>query len=392
METNTVEVLKERYRTLIGPIMSVYSIFSDYFGEDRVDLQNCLTEEDFIEKYRDTRDLYSDNVKVFSDLVESCARILVWFPEVTIRNEENDSTVIKDLYVKVLVEGNGSLYGKFSMNRETYSLEQIESDYMHSHCPGIPFSDFSSFKPVCTGSGPINATIANLNSSYDSDLWLLFCSELEDFVQVESIAGVPYRRIKNIRIGDRVRVSTEEEFVIRGKWSSLSVYEMDSVGFMLKDFLKDFLKNNSIPIEFVDSSYSIGMSFLDALTLFSKKFIDWFNRDNNPYRRMYDKSDLFSYGVIDECFIKDNTLYKRRSLVEQSRGTADSIGKKVCDFKGREVVVRVINDSTPENAPILLLNSYIVKDFISAICKVINFKYGRNKNNKAFTGRQTVYL
>ena len=50
----------------------------------------------------------------------------------------------------------------------------------------------------CTGRGPINSTLSTLAIGYDEAIWQLLCLELDRYVRVESIDGVPHYRLENI--------------------------------------------------------------------------------------------------------------------------------------------------------------------------------------------------
>ena len=67
-----------------------------------------------------------------------------------------------------------------------------------SHVHGIPFNRFTDFKSPCLGSGPIKSTVATLALGYDEAIRQLFCLELDKYVRVESIAGIPYRYLEKI--------------------------------------------------------------------------------------------------------------------------------------------------------------------------------------------------
>lgn len=150
------------------PLQKVVDLFIDYYGEDRIDLQN-------------------------ND-------IIIYYPSVIITNEHNKSHEIKELYTKVKVHNNGSLNGTFSFVRAEFTLEEWNSDYLHSHVSGINKSLPSNFKSSCLGSGPIRNTCLSLNDSFDEDIWKLFIFELDRYIQTESLEGGPYRRLENIGI------------------------------------------------------------------------------------------------------------------------------------------------------------------------------------------------
>lgn len=103
----------------------ILEIFSDYFGEDKVDMQGFRTKEDFCEN----KSLGKGNTDAI--LLPSGIFILVWFPQVRVTNEYNRSVDIQDLYAKVKIDTEGQLIGKFYLNRATYPLSHMKAGYMH---------------------------------------------------------------------------------------------------------------------------------------------------------------------------------------------------------------------------------------------------------------------
>ena len=103
----------------------ILKIFSDYFGEDKVDMQGFRTKEDFCK----LKSLGGTNTDAISLL--NGAFILLWFPQVKVTNEYNKSVDIQDLYAKVKINTEGQLIGKFYLNRATYPLSHMRVGYMH---------------------------------------------------------------------------------------------------------------------------------------------------------------------------------------------------------------------------------------------------------------------
>lgn len=103
----------------------ILEIFSDYFGENKVDMQGFRTKEEFCEN----KSLGKNNTDAISLLGGTF--ILVWFPEVKVTNEYNKSVYIQDLYAKVKIDTEGQLIGKFYLNRATYPLSHMQAGYMH---------------------------------------------------------------------------------------------------------------------------------------------------------------------------------------------------------------------------------------------------------------------
>lgn len=367
----------------------ILEIFSDYFGEDKVDMQGFCTKEEFCKN----KLLERNNTDAIS--LPSGMFILVWFPEVKVTNEYNKSVYIQNLYAKVKIDTEGQLIGKFYLNRATYPLSHMQAEYMHSHIPGINTFNFSDFLTPCTGSGPINATIGGLNREFDEDMWQLFCSELEDFTQVESIAGVPYKRLEDI--GNRPSHSVEQWFsyVARGFYGRVARpgYEIRYVDLgIIPDFTRYLLKNVSLPMEYSSGTYCLGMSYYDAAILISNKFIEWFNLEDNPYRKLYDFQYLKDKGIIRKYIVVDGKIYIL-SATSSINNYRNYEGKLVCKFKGREIKLHISDILSSEQYSATLLTENVIRDIVSAICKVVNLRYGRKEGEEeSELDRQTFYV
>lgn len=378
--------LAEEYNAAMERPRRVYEIFCDYFGEDKVDMQGFKTLEEYI---LDRGDLIT-SFGIF---------LLVWFPEVTVTNENDRSVVVQDLYMKVPIGTDGSMTGSPTMNRATYPLDQFLSDFMHSHTPGINKHNPTSFQHICTGSGPIQNTIGNLNGEFDEDLWQLFCSELEDFVHVESLSGGPYRKMENIGITDRKReVTMKFPYVIAkdlnpNRFASYIPTEEENRTYsLIADFTRYLLKEGGLPMEFANGNYSVGMSYIDCTIYLSNKFIEWYNREDNPYRRMLSLESLVTYGILRKHLIKEGKLYVS-PVANEVVEVGQYEGDRICTFKGTPVLRHIFNQEvlSEDNLPLFLCEK-IVRNIVGAIVKVVNYRYGREREEQPESGGQAIYL
>ena len=156
------EAIEKQYDECISRVNTVYSIFQNFFGEDRTDLQGVkskaavmdmlesitigelmnrlatnFTPEEW-EQYRNTNltnlpsgalDYILNHTNVVKRgmrlMSESKPFILVWFPHVTVTNEHDRSTEIDNLYAKIVLAYEGTIEGRFSLNRATYTLQHM---------------------------------------------------------------------------------------------------------------------------------------------------------------------------------------------------------------------------------------------------------------------------
>lgn len=408
------EKIEELYNSLMDKPLRVLGIFNDFFGEDKVDMQGYWSLDKFkswmnieplstyipddnivsmsmndwsMYKTWSITDLPGDQVeKVVNVLTNTTVKerignakfngifILVHFPHVRVTNEHDRFVDINHLWAKVKVSYNGTLNGGFTLNRSEYTLLHIRSHYMHSHISSIPTEDFTQFQNPCTGSGPINGTISALNRDYDEDMWNMFCLELSKYVTVESVAGIPYNYLEKLGTND-MEVGVDR-FIT---YLSPSYYGDTLSTDKLRDFVRHFINTKKLKFNYVNGSYSIGMSLPEYIILISNEFISWYNDLFNKGEVTNTFDNLKTRELLRECIIDNGKIYYDRGR-NNVNNYAQYIGKKVCVFKGREITVDItdIAEVRNENKSIIL-NTQTALYILNIILKVLNYRYGRNK-------------
>lgn len=406
------EKIEELYNSLMGRPLRVLDIFNDFFGEDKVDMQGYWSLDRFkswmdieplstyipdsyiagmsnndwnMYKAMSITDLPESQVeKVIGAITGNVVKekigslkfneifILVHFPHVRVTNEHDRFVDINHLWAKMKVMYNGTLNGGFTLNRSEYTLLHIRSNYLHSHVNSIPTSDFTQFQNPCTGSGPINGTISALNRDYDKDMWNMFCLELSKYVTVESVAGVPYHCLE--KLGTRDMEAGIDRFIT---YLSPSYCGADIAPDKFKEFVRYFINSKKLKFNYVNGSYSIGMSLIEFIVLISNEFIKWYNDQFNKEELTAKFTDLKRHGVLRECIIDNGKIYYDMGRNNVNKYTR-YIGRKVCVFKGREITVDITDISENENKSILL-DIQIALYILTTILKVLNYRYGRNK-------------
>ena len=408
------EETEELYNSLMDKPLRVLGIFNDFFGEDKVDMQGYWSLDEFkswlkieslatyipngdivsmdsndwsMYKTQAITDLPGDQVeKVVNMLTNTIVKerignaefndisILVHFPHVRVTNEHDRFVDINHLWAKVKVMYDGALNGGFTLNRSEYTMLHISSGYMHSHINTIPTSNFAYFQSPCTGSGPINGTISALNIDYDEDMWNMFCLELSKYVTVESIAGRPYHYLERLGTGNM------ETGIDRFVTYLLPVYYENALSSdKLKEFVRYFINSKKLKFNYVNGSYSIGMSFIEFIVLISNKFIKWYNDQFNKEELTTKFADLKRHNILRECIIDNGKIYYDR-VRNNVNSYAQYIGKKVCVFKGREITVDITDIAEVKNEnKSIILNTHIALYILATILKVLNYRYGRSK-------------
>lgn len=418
MSGETIKLIEERIEELYDSLMDrplrVLSIFNDFFGEDKVDMQGYWSLDRFkswlkiesLATYIPDGDIVSMNMNDWSmyktwsitdlpgDQVEKVVNvltnttvkerignakfngifILVHFPHVRVTNEHDRFVDINHLWAKVKIMYDGTLNGGFTLNRSEYTMLHISSGYMHSHISGIPTGDFTKFQSPCTGSGPINSTISTLNRDYDEDMWNMFCLELSKYVTVESIAGRPYNYLEKLGTND-MEVGVDRFITYLSPNYYGSVITPDK----FKEFVRYFISSKKLKFNYVNGSYSIGMSLIEFIVLISNEFIKWYNDQFNKEEFTANFAELKRRGILKECIIDNGKIYYDKG-VDNVNNYAQYIGKKVCMFKGREVTIDItdIAEVRNENKSIIL-NTHTALYILAIILKVLNYRYGRSK-------------
>lgn len=408
------EKIEELYNSLMDKPLRVLGIFNDFFGEDKVDMQGYWSLDKFkswmniepLSTYIPSGGIVSMNSNDWSmykayaitDLPENQVEkvvnvltnttvkerigyaefngifILVHFPHVRVTNEHDRFVDINHLWAKMRVMYNGTLNGGFTLNRSEYTLLHFRSRYMHSHISSIPTNDFTQFQNPCTGSGPINGTISVLNRDYDEDMWNMFCLELSKYVTVESVAGRPFHYLE--KLGTDGMEAGMYRFTTR---LSSNRYRGAITHDKFKEFVRYFINSKRLKFNYVNGSYSIGMSFIEFIVLISNEFIKWYNDQFNKEELTAKFADLKRQNILRECIIDNGKIYYDGGR-NNVNNYAQYIGKKVCVFKGREVTVDITDVAEVRNEnKSIILDIQTALYILTTILKVLNYRYGRNK-------------
>lgn len=311
----------------------VYEVFKEYFGEDKVDLQIG-------------------------------GKLIVYFPTVTVTNENDESIVITDLYVKVVISSEGLIEGNFEMTRGSYTLSQAYSNYLHSHALGIPAPN--NWSKVCLGRGPLVHTISVLTTDCDLERWELFCFELDKYVTVESEVGIPYHHLR------QVSKSAFKEWPINLGYRDVSPAPMVSPS-ILKPFLP-YLINKGV-LQFTESCdrWYIAQSFteyISALTGALKEYII----ENNLDPQTFFTNDILKKGLYKDGKFITRTINTRNIL------PVDLEGRVACTFKGQTIRVSLTDDIIEgDDSRDIIVNPDLANFILYKILNVLN--YGNIERN-----------
>ena len=389
--------INELRKAIFRQVYQVYEVFQNFFGEDYVDLQN-LPDIDItcqicgIQEYEHVYEVSDEQLRMAVDTYAFNRQfILIYWPRVRVTNENDRSVIIQDLYAKVELDINGCIPTEnrgFTLNRATYPMEQWESNYMHSHIDSIPKDDLERFKEPCLGSGPIKATINNLRAhiseGFDETRWMLFCQELSLYVTVESLRGVPYKRLENIHLGNSLPYpdTYNKNF---GLFPDIFTHLFYTE--TLRDFILHYLHNGHLAISYYDGEFRAGMPYFDYMVDISNSFIEYFN---SKFSSNQLAEECFHQNILCRAVMSDGKFFH----VSNDRETPDVssfIGRRVCFFKGREITLRILGASDEKPQNITILNNGLAMYILNNILKIINYHYTNEFTRQHREGSTTTF-
>lgn len=350
-------------------VTRTYKIFQDWFGEEHVDLQASKD-----------ADSSTYNIKGYT------LYIIVWFPEVRITNEYDASLDLKNLYVKIPITNTGQLIGGITLNKSFYTYDQWVSRYVHSHTPRISHESPQVWSSPCLGDGPIRSTMNSLGVEYSEEIWKLFCLELSQYVETESLSGGPYVRLESVSANDYV-MNFELmywHYNQKDRYSNNIVHQNNYRIFQL--FVSDLLLNNTIPFAWSGYTYKIAMSLPQWFIYISNKFIEFINK--NPelikiYNRTPDEQKDYIAKLFTEVVIKDGKFYTQEGhSISDSPKTIKEINKSkkvLFNFKDKPVTLYIELTEIDNKNIIHVLKEHIALYLYHLITFSANINYAKSK-------------
>lgn len=362
-----IEIVIAEFNKLYKHPLEIRAILVDFFGDENVDVDIQVYDiENYIKALCEKgqpinkEDLHKEVCEFLKKNGSTNIPILIKFPEVVVTNEFNESTTIYDTFIKINVSRLGILLGQFTLNRGTYTKLQIESRYKHSHASTI--GNLKDFAICCLGSGPIRDTCMFLNRTFSSDMWKLWCLEIQKYLETESIAGGPYIRLESIR-----RRNNQVKGLDNTIYKSENILTQTTCGELLKSFFNYFISLRKIKFNYA-GGWGIGMPWDKFVLFVSNEFIKWCN--NNPSEvRGLDYKTLIRREILIKVILYNGTLmtYKESAPIQISEG------ETLFKFKGTPVKLKIIKENE-EDKPrdILVLNPKIVSYFMDKIITHLN--------------------
>ena len=130
--------------------------------------------------------------------------LYVHFPEIEITNSLKQQHTIRDLFVKIRLNGVGQDSGNsylcacnISGARTTWTEAELNSGYTHSHLPNGVYMPGSE-QGFCLGSSEFRIIMENIKLYCQDEHWWMMLLSLKNYVSWESIEGGPHCNIREI--------------------------------------------------------------------------------------------------------------------------------------------------------------------------------------------------
>lgn len=360
-----IRIVQFEYSRVVEPLKEIKQIVEEFFGEENVDfnIPSYYLYKTMVKKLLKKDTINLDTLALDDCCLEAMRTLfegfLIHWDTVTVTNEFDDSEKIFDLFVKVHMKG--AHIQEFSMAKTTFTQRQYKANYVHSH---VPRNNGIGFAQPCLGEGPIRETISTLNTTYDSQIWGLFCQELDSYVKTESVVGVPYIRMSNIKIYDSV-----EEGTINNAYLIKPFNETEEYIAYIKKIFKEFVNTGSIKFAYKNGSYCYGEPIADIIVKYSNYFIDYIKTNiHTPRIQRQILNNLKKASYMNGAL----WVLSTSEIADLAYNSSDFIF-----FKGNEYHLKIIENDGNDIQYYYVVDTSIVRVLLTKLLLFINCNYGK---------------
>jgi hypothetical protein len=147
----------------------------------------------------------------------------------------------------------------------------------------------------------------------------------------------------------------------------------DDIKEIVFSFTEYFLNKKKLKFNYFNNSYGLGMSFLEYMLTISNCFIEWYNENIKQGTVNMSPSTLYSNNILQKVIILNNSIYTIKNN-NNSNSLLSKLGTTMFTFKGKDVVLNIIDDSEIENYT-TILNIDIATAILNSVLKTLNYNY-----------------
>ena len=376
-----------------------FNVIKEFFGEDNVDYINHIIDNIYSYfKYKEGlegikgKEIISrfPNVSLeefmltyyISSSYKEKDDILIFFPELEIKNKYNEHHIIKELYVKLnLTDENFNISGI----RTKATVDEINTHYLHSHLPGQLYNNNLKFSNFCLGRGPLISDVSFIlenRSNATEGMWVAFCKDLDDYVRWESIDGGPYIKMSSI-----AKSITTIQFFIKDSYY-VKNHNYNEYDWICNDLADYIIKNKVLNYSVFNNLITFRDTDRMSNILLSDFVIKYLNSIAISATSYFFFKELFCKCIINnngEILLSGKMPSAEEILLNEPSAiniNYDIITNPVLVFKGEPKYLTVEN-SPIQSTFIYLLTPYYYNKIKDIILNKINIKYATNtKGNR----------
>lgn len=385
----------EKGEYLIPPLLIISEILQNKYAEENLHLHynisdfNIFTNTEFLKTKEAFKSLvFSKELSITSSeewvstvnsdgfidslffIHNAYLTVYVKYPEIIIKNSDNKSHKIRDLYIKVIFNYNGTLKQSFRILRSTFTEKELLEGYSHSHIRSICYKNsgyldkLQEWKTPCLGSGTLLSSLTTTLDypSFDETNIMAYFEAIDAFLAWESLEGGPYMKISNIGYENINNITPS---VSRPLYNP----EIELVVHLIQDeyFMSQFELVPTIIINCAKYDIKINEPFMaQYITLLSKKlglFQEIEKNNNVVYYHIDDFNNIKYFRIFNRENIHNIKKYKNAYLFS---------------FKNESVRLNIIEDSEkPQHKQTIHPN--ILHYILEFLKQYITKKNGKNK-------------
>jgi hypothetical protein len=293
---------------------------------------NTIPKYHHVKKYK----LFKHLIGKYEFIYEICKpelQITIYYPEITIRNSHNKSKLLKDLYVRFVIDTKGNI-DNISGTRTTLTKAEKHCGYHHSHLPRNPYDELK-FQDFCLGTGTQILTSKVLfldavnNNQEIKNYFSLFLHNLDSVVKFESLEGMPYIKFSDV-------VIPKDKLEIKTFYSLLN----DCIKFCAEDTYTFYIKMNHKDImscftNINNELYLINKEAFEDLvfTEYFKSYPVQHTSAKNYVKVLYNNEELDLNNVVDSNANKDKYFYFNRKKKYLKVDEIKEIDKKLVTYR-----------------------------------------------------------
>lgn len=358
----------------------IYNVIQTYFGEENTDLIDTHLERD--------KKTYYQNISEITENTSITTAIVVYFPEITIKNELKQTHTITDVYAALTRNGD------FYVGRTSFTTQEAMQGYSHSHTYANR-NYTRMFRPFCLGTGCWANLIHYLGTVAFGEIVvtkeelentaLQFCYLLPQVLATESLAGGPYFRLNNVsdfkalshlQLPYALPLSAASSFMQKYKIYNVKHINQKLYNYTLKQLLNRIvcIWLKALPLSQYLNELSVHTSLIQTILKLSAITLEEINK--GTFDDLYSDRDWLISYLLEPTIMVNEHLYSKKD-VDPIREFEASYEKPLFTFKGQDKYIIIKESAT--NTPLQTLycvSPFIWNNFLSAVfINTIKYQY-----------------